>query len=179
MSTTQAPVQASYGYGGFWWRFLAAIIDAVVVGILTPVFAIFLPFLLPIIPLLIDAGYSIFMESSQTQGTVGKMICRLKVADLQGQRISPGKAALRYIGKYLSALLAFVGYLLVFFTSKKQALHDLMAGTVVLKITEHNQNVDPIRGFHEQQMREQAQFSAEPTPQAVEHQPETDQQKDG
>ncbi|MEM1381034.1 MAG: RDD family protein [Pseudomonadota bacterium] len=163
----QGSVEQSYGYGGFWWRFLAAVIDTIVIGLLTPVVALFLPFLLPVIPILLDAAYSIILESSPAQGTVGKMVCRLKVADLQGRRITPGKAALRYVGKIVSTLILFIGYLLVFFTSKKQALHDLMAGTVVLKVTEHNENVDPIRGFHEEQMRERVELGqAQPLPPA-------------
>lgn len=164
----------SYGYGGFWWRFLAVIVDIIVVGVLTGVatpLLFVLPILIPIAPLLVDAGYSIFMESSPTQGTVGKMVCRLKVADLSGKRITPGKAALRYVGKYVSGLLLFLGYLLVLFTSKKQALHDLMAGTVVLKINEHNENADPIRGFHEQQQAAAAQLSHTPAPKTAEPAP--------
>ncbi|NRA29086.1 MAG: RDD family protein [Parvularculaceae bacterium] len=163
--------QMSYGYGGFWWRFLAVIVDLIVVGLLTGVatpILFVLPVLIPIAPLLVDAGYSIFMESSPTQGTVGKMICRLKVADLAGKRITPGKAGLRYVGKYVSGLIMFLGYILVFFTSKKQALHDLMAGTVVLKINEHNENADPIRGFHEEQ---QAQATAAQIPHTPASQP--------
>lgn len=159
----------SYGYAGFWWRVMASIIDMVVIGLVsavaTPIFIIFGP-LVAAAPIIVAAGYSILLESSQAQGTVGKMICRLKVADLQGQRLTPGKAAIRYVGKYVSALLLMIGYLLVFFTSKKQGLHDLMAGTVVVKVTEHNQYADPIAGFHQQQEEQRQQMNAGQIPPA-------------
>lgn len=157
-----------YGYGGFWWRALAFLIDFIIVTIATSIGSVLfliVPILLPLAPLIIDAAYSIFMESSPTQGTVGKMICRLKVADMGGQRISVGKAALRYISKWLSTILLFIGFLLVFFNKRKQALHDMMAGTVVLRVQEDRTFADPIAGYHAQQTQARAyQPSPNPAP---------------
>lgn len=67
------------------------------------------------------------------QGTLGKMICKIRVTDLNGERISLVKATGRFFGKYLSGFLLGVGYIMAAFTERRQALHDKMAGTLVLE----------------------------------------------
>jgi uncharacterized RDD family membrane protein YckC len=76
--------------------------------------------------------YHAFMESSKQQGTLGKMALGLRVTDLDGRRINFGRATGRYFAKILSTLIFMIGYLMAAFTSKKQALHDFVAGTLVL-----------------------------------------------
>ncbi|ASU36351.1 RDD family protein [Mucilaginibacter xinganensis] len=77
--------------------------------------------------------YHIIMESSAKQATYGKQILKIKVCDMQGQRISLGLAAARNLAKLLSVLTFFVGYLFSFFTKQQQCLHDMIAGTLVMK----------------------------------------------
>jgi uncharacterized RDD family membrane protein YckC len=77
--------------------------------------------------------YFAFMESSKTQGSLGKMAMSIKVTDMDCQRVSFGKAFLRNIGKIVSQMILYIGYLMAAFTEKKQALHDIMAGTLVVK----------------------------------------------
>jgi uncharacterized RDD family membrane protein YckC len=72
------------------------------------------------------------LESSGLQGTVGKRAAGLMVTDIAGQRISFGRATGRYFGKILSAMLFYVGFLMAAFTDKKQALHDMLSGTLVV-----------------------------------------------
>jgi uncharacterized RDD family membrane protein YckC len=73
------------------------------------------------------------MESSARQGTIGKSVMSLRVADLEGKRISFGHATGRFFAKVVSGMIPFlIGYLMAAFTEKKQALHDLIAGTLVL-----------------------------------------------
>jgi uncharacterized RDD family membrane protein YckC len=73
------------------------------------------------------------MESSARQGTIGKSVMSLRVADLEGKRISFGHATGRFFAKIVSGMIPFlIGYLMAAFTEKKQALHDLIAGTLVL-----------------------------------------------
>jgi uncharacterized RDD family membrane protein YckC len=55
------------------------------------------------------------------------------VTDLEGRRIGFGRATGRYFAKILSSLTLFIGYLMAGFTEKKQALHDMIAGTLVLR----------------------------------------------
>jgi uncharacterized RDD family membrane protein YckC len=71
-------------------------------------------------------------ESSAWQATVGKLALGIRVTDMQGQRISFPRALARYPAKYLSAFLFGVGFLMVAWTQRKQGLHDMLAGTLVL-----------------------------------------------
>ena len=75
--------------------------------------------------------YEAFMESSSYQATLGKMIFGMKVTDLNGNRISFERATGRHFAKWLSAMVLFIGYIMVGFTERKQGLHDLLAGTLV------------------------------------------------
>ncbi len=76
--------------------------------------------------------YSSLLESSSWQATVGKKLIGLRVTDLNGYRISFGKATGRYFGKILSSMICLVGFIMVAFTEKQQALHDQLAGTLVV-----------------------------------------------
>jgi uncharacterized RDD family membrane protein YckC len=77
--------------------------------------------------------YEAFMESSSYQATLGKMIFGMKVTDLNGNRISFERATGRHFAKWLSAMIFCIGYIMVGFTERKQGLHDLLAGTLVLR----------------------------------------------
>lgn len=77
--------------------------------------------------------YYAIMESSKAQGSVGKMAVGIKVTDMDGNRINFGKALLRSIGKIISGMIMAIGYLMAAFTEKKQALHDMIATTLVVK----------------------------------------------
>jgi uncharacterized RDD family membrane protein YckC len=139
-------------YGGFWIRVVAAIIDAVILRVLVaPIYLIFRSLgladvmaLFPHRPLEFFGGgvafivflfgswlYEAFMESSSYQATLGKMICGLKVTDLNGNRISFERATGRHFAKWLSAAILGIGYIMVAFTERKQGLHDLLAATLV------------------------------------------------
>ncbi|QHC35466.1 RDD family protein [Komagataeibacter xylinus] len=83
--------------------------------------------------ILLPALYFIVFESSRFQATPGKLACQMRVTDLYGNRVTPLRAAGRYFGKYLSALLLGVGFLMVMWTQRKQALHDILAGTCVIR----------------------------------------------
>jgi len=76
--------------------------------------------------------YSAFFESGSWQATLGKKAVGIQVTDLAGQRISFGRASGRYFAKWLSNLTLGIGYLMAAFTQRRQALHDMIAGTVVV-----------------------------------------------
>ncbi|PYV64750.1 MAG: RDD family protein, partial [Acidobacteria bacterium] len=57
----------------------------------------------------------------------------LKVTDLAGRRISFARASGRYFAKYLSSMTLLIGYIMAGFTERKQALHDMIAGTLVIR----------------------------------------------
>ncbi|GIM46394.1 hypothetical protein DNHGIG_19430 [Collibacillus ludicampi] len=77
--------------------------------------------------------YFACMESSPRQGTLGKLVVGLHVSDANGCRISFWRATGRFFGKFISGILFCIGFLMTGWTQKKQALHDLMAGTIVFK----------------------------------------------
>jgi uncharacterized RDD family membrane protein YckC len=78
--------------------------------------------------------YHAFMESSEWQATVGKRALGLIVTDMAGQRVSFGRSSGRHFGKIITNLVpALLGYIMAAFTEKRQALHDLMAGCLVLR----------------------------------------------
>ncbi len=80
--------------------------------------------------------YNAAMESSRHQGTLGKMALGLIVTDLQGRPIGFGHATGRYFAKIITGLIPFgIGYAMAGFTEKKQALHDMIAGCLVLRRT--------------------------------------------
>jgi uncharacterized RDD family membrane protein YckC len=76
--------------------------------------------------------YYALMESSVNQATLGKMALGIKVTDLDGNRISFGRATGRYFGKIVSGMILYIGFIMAGFTEKKQALHDIMASCLVV-----------------------------------------------
>ena len=77
--------------------------------------------------------YYSLMESSKYQGTLGKIALNIKVTNYYGERITFIRATGRYFGKILSGLILMIGYIMAGITEKKQALHDIMAETLVVK----------------------------------------------
>jgi uncharacterized RDD family membrane protein YckC len=78
--------------------------------------------------------YFALLESGPVQATFGKRIMGLKVTDMAGERISFGRASGRFFGKLITGMIPFgIGYMMAGFTDRKQALHDLIAGTLVIR----------------------------------------------
>jgi uncharacterized RDD family membrane protein YckC len=82
---------------------------------------------------LVNWIYEAALESSSYQATLGKMALGLKVTDLEGRRISFARATGRHFAKILSGLMFFIGFIMAGFTQRKQALHDMIAGTLVVR----------------------------------------------
>jgi uncharacterized RDD family membrane protein YckC len=201
--------RTTFDYAGFWMRFLAAIIDGILVSIITSIISsifglnnavvrlneisrsvaaggsveaiqneavsLVAPILLSLIfSLLVNWLYFALLESSKQQATLGKMALGLKVTNLTEQPIGFGQATWRYFAKqipglvgsivlfigivpiipaisdatspaaraaagtfllmfFVGLLIAVVPFLMAGFTAKKQALHDILAKTLVLK----------------------------------------------
>jgi uncharacterized RDD family membrane protein YckC len=77
--------------------------------------------------------YFALMESSARQATLGKMACNFVVTDMDGGRISFGRASVRYFGMFLSGLLLGIGFLLCIWTERRQCLHDMLAGCLMYR----------------------------------------------
>jgi len=86
-----------------------------------------------IVGIILNWLYFTLFECSSRQATLGKMALGIIVTDLDGNKISFGRANGRYWGKIISALTLSIGYIMAGFTEKKQALHDMIAGCLVIK----------------------------------------------
>jgi uncharacterized RDD family membrane protein YckC len=109
-----------------WLASAVLIVAATLAGIL--------PDRAPQLSAIVLVGYFFYcslLESSSWQATVGKHLLGLRVTSHRGERIGFGRAAARFVAKLLSGLTLCLGYLLFFFTKRRQALHDLIAGTLV------------------------------------------------
>lgn len=160
----------SVSYAGFWLRFVAAIVDLILLGLALSIFVSFLavarriplaftdlhideppsqvvsafgvPSLFAILCFFIITSWLYFalLESSSWQATLGKQIFGLYVADLKRNRVTFRRASLRFSAGRLVAHVPYLG--LLYFsidcicaglTSRKQALHDSLAGCLVLR----------------------------------------------
>lgn len=131
----EVPVQ----YGGFWERFGAAFLDGLILMlpnfIMQFMFGRDQGFLSSII---INWLYFALQESGPSQATLGKKALGLKVLSVNGRPISFGQATGRFFGRYVSAAILFIGYLMMLWDDKKQTLHDKLAGTIVIKLATEN-----------------------------------------
>jgi uncharacterized RDD family membrane protein YckC len=153
-----AAAGSSVRYGGFWIRFVAIVIDWIVLAVVSwPIrvilFGIFhvpryhwgpdydgnLGPLFAVVPAIFSVNivinwlYEALMMSSTWQATLGKKALGLWVTDEAGDRISFARASGRHFAKYISALILCFGYLMAAFMDRKRALHDILAGTLVRK----------------------------------------------
>ncbi len=122
-------------YAGFWRRLAAVIIDSIIVSIAGAiVVGGFDEATFPGTLFGIAAGWLYWagFESSERRATPGKMALGIRVTDLEGNRITLGRATARHFGKFVSAAILLIGFLMAGFTAKKQALHDLIAETLVV-----------------------------------------------
>lgn len=124
-------------FAGFWTRFFAALIDGILLSLVMGIFNITLEsklFLNIGINGLIMLLYYTYFESSVRQATIGKQLLNIKVVDKNGNRLTTNSAFIRNISKYLSAFILLIGYLMAAFDARKQALHDKLAGSFVVKV---------------------------------------------
>ncbi|WHY87908.1 RDD family protein [Neobacillus novalis] len=92
-----------------------------------------LTLLMVLIGVVVSTVYYAGMHASKWQATVGKKLLKLKVTDLQGNRISFWRAFGRLLAMSFLSGIFYIGYIMAAFTEKKQSLHDLIAGTVVVE----------------------------------------------
>jgi uncharacterized RDD family membrane protein YckC/Tfp pilus assembly major pilin PilA len=122
-------------FAGFWRRVAAYLLDNLVVMIPTVIAVVILEsseVWARLAPFVIWWAYKAAMESSAMQATFGKKAMGIKVCDLDGQRISFARASGRFFASFISAILICIGFIMAAFTTKRQALHDLIASTLVV-----------------------------------------------
>ena len=155
-NTVQTPVS----YAGFWKRLAAYILDWIILTIISIIILVIfsvsfgafwgselsaetfgegneaallgLTIGADMLTFVISWLYYAGMESSSKQATFGKLALGMKVTRLNGERISFLRASVRFFSKILSLLLFFIGFIMIAFTEKKQGLHDMIAGVVIV-----------------------------------------------
>jgi uncharacterized RDD family membrane protein YckC len=144
-----APAPAAARYGGFWRRFVAFWIDVILLWIASAILTVSMggdlferdfgspqTMLANFISLVVGWLYSALLESGPRQATLAQMVMGLQVTDLDYRRISFARATGRHFAQLASGVTLGVGYLMIAFTEKKQGLHDMMAGCLVVRAAE-------------------------------------------
>jgi uncharacterized RDD family membrane protein YckC len=140
---------ATFVYAGFWIRFVAALLDGIILFVASVVVQLaFAPMLrsrrlevalmalgaVYLIDLAIGAAYEgVFV--SRFGATPGKMALDLKVVRPDGGPISLGRAVGRYFAKIVSWIILGIGYIMAGFDSQKRALHDMLCDTRVIRVS--------------------------------------------
>ncbi len=153
------PIQPVTQYAGFWLRVVASFVDSLVMiplGMVAvaifggaifanldrlqgdPDPAVIASFIgaYALVGIIFFVGtwlYHAYMESSRHQATLGKLALGLCVTDLNGNRISFGRASGRHFSKLITGMTFGVGYAMAGFTERRQCLHDMIAGCLVVK----------------------------------------------
>ena len=155
-SAADTRLAVEFAPAGFWIRFVAAIVDDIILAILM---------LVAIVPIVLAAGIpaalsdpAAFARAVASLGTAiaaisflvpmlyevifvgwrgqtpGKMALKLKIIRTDGAEADYVKAFIRWIGKMISGFILFTGYIMAAFTTNKRALHDYIAGTRVIRL---------------------------------------------
>jgi uncharacterized RDD family membrane protein YckC len=144
MQTVARPAQVGRAYGGFWRRGIAAAIDWLLIGVVVSLSIGYHGQLAPphstvkvvvYYTLAVAAVWLYFaaLEASPWWATLGKRVVGVRVTTLDGRRIGVGRATARLLAKLLSLALLGFGFVLAGVDARKQALHDKVAGTLVVR----------------------------------------------
>jgi uncharacterized RDD family membrane protein YckC len=125
----QSGPRASFGR-----RFVAALIDGILLGILYAVFlAIFDQTAAYGLYLVAGIVYYALLEGGATGQTLGKKALGIRVVDYNGGgSIGYGRGVVRYIGRILSSIPCLLGYLWMLWDKEKQTWHDKLSTSVVV-----------------------------------------------
>lgn len=145
---TELPVH----YAGFWIRVLAHIVDQVAIVVTFVVVSFMIGIVFGLVAggrsgpeanavlggltfaaeVIVILGYQVISLRSRWQATPGKRLCGIYIIRIDGRRIGPGLALGRYLGLLLSAMILYVGFIMIAFTNQKRGLHDIICGTRVI-----------------------------------------------
>lgn len=136
-----------WDHAGFWIRLAAYIIDAIILFVVQMIVNMIIigsaintgtedlatTLLSSGVNILIGLAYFAVLESGFNQGTLGKMALGIKVVNSAGGRISLPLGIGRYLAKIISSIMCFIGFIMAGITQDKQALHDLICNTYVIR----------------------------------------------
>ena len=157
-----APGARAFRFGGFWIRFVASLLDGVILAVVAGIFSAFLfpafmsrglvrnsnptpeealamiaPMLgimgvIVLLNMIVGCSYETFFIA-RLGATPGKMALGLKVVRPDGGPITGSRAAGRYFAKMISGMILMIGYIIAGLDSQKRALHDMICDTRVIK----------------------------------------------
>lgn len=152
------PSMGGLPYAGFWLRFVAFLLDQLIlmgvmmgVGFVVGMFvgvasvnsggrspgaksaAALVPLAMNLVSFVATFLYYTLQEAGSAQATFGKRAAGIIVTNDSGNRISYGQAVGRFFGKWISWIILGFGFFMAGWTQRKQALHDMMAGTLVVR----------------------------------------------
>ncbi|HVF74128.1 MAG TPA: RDD family protein [Acidimicrobiales bacterium] len=118
-------------------RFVALIVDGIIVGVAQLVIALILGMTAArVIGTVLGLAYYIYFEGSATGQTLGKRVMGIRVVDFNtGGPIDMSRAVVRNLVRIVSGLACFLGYIWAFFNKEKQTWHDMAAQTVVVPVS--------------------------------------------
>jgi uncharacterized RDD family membrane protein YckC len=133
-------------FAGFWIRFAAILIDTLILVIPLrtlrsllieertgdPVMDLKVNLASLALTVCVHSAYRAAFHASRWQATIGKRAVGIQVTDLQGRRITFDHAMGRCLAEFVSGWTAGIGYVMAGLSSRKQALHDKISGTLVL-----------------------------------------------
>jgi len=157
-----APDARAFRFGGFWIRFVASMLDGIILAVVAGIFSAFLfpafmsrglvrnsnptpdEALAMIVPMMGMMGAMVLLNMivgcsyetffiARLGATPGKMALGLKVVRPDGGPITTGRAAGRYFAKMISSMILMIGYIMAGFDSQKRALHDIICDTRVIR----------------------------------------------
>jgi uncharacterized RDD family membrane protein YckC len=120
-------------YAGFWYRFLAGLLDYIILAIIS-VILIFIPVIGWVLNIFLYWLYFAVQQSSTKQATFGMRACDIRITDENQNKIGFWRATGNYFVSSLSALVFFIGFFMIGFTSRKQGLHNLISRTLCIKV---------------------------------------------
>jgi len=145
-----ASIRKGMSFVGFWWRFLAMMIDGIILFIVTfgismvlgmsafqvlgveqgaaGVVAVLMSWL---VGFAFRLAYEVYFIGAYG-ATPGKRVCNMRVVRADGTPVGYPLALGRYFAKILSSITLFIGYILAAFDSEKRALHDRICDTRVI-----------------------------------------------
>jgi uncharacterized RDD family membrane protein YckC len=119
---------------GFWRRFAAAFIDAIVIGVVSEILKLALGGVGTALGVLVGLVYFTYFHGSTGQ-TPGDAALAIRVIDLQGGgSIGYMRAFIRWVVSLISAIVLLIGYLWMLWDGEKQTWHDKAAGSVVIPV---------------------------------------------
>ena len=138
----QAPPVSTQGPSGprasFGRRFVAALIDGILLGIVSGILTALNRNLGYAVETLLSLAYFTYLEGSSSGQTIGKKAMGIRVIDFAGGgSIGHGRAFIRWIGRFVSGIACLLGYFWMLWDKEKQTWHDKLATTVVVPVAQY------------------------------------------